>query len=460
MVEELMNLDAIAQAELVRSGEVTALELVEGAISRIEQTEDLNVVTGLNFDLARRRAAAALEGPLAGVPFLIKDLTPYPGFRHTMGSRLFADNVAQESTPLSQRFDEAGLVVLGKTTTSELGLLGSTESLLSGASRNPWDPTRSAGGSSGGSAAAVAARIVPMAHATDGGGSIRIPAAMNGVFGLKPSSRRTFNAGTDDLEGLVVDHCVSWSVRDSALLLSLTEQPIAGLPPVGFVDGPTSERMTIGVYRTSLMGRFPSSAVDAAVESTVRLCRDLGHRVVDIRPPAVDGPAISDAFFTLAGAALTQLSAGLESVFGRSIGADDLEPFTLGLIRRFQAAGPAAVERAHQTLSRCERAMNDLVEPYDAVLSPTIPIDLPPLGFLAPNLDTDELIDRTEYLAGYTAIHNMAKVPAMSVPLNGDDRGWPIGSHFAASYGDEAKLLRLAYELEAAAPWRARHPKK
>lgn len=189
MTQELFRLDATAQAELVRTGEVSALELLDATVARIEQLEPrVHALAAHDFDAARRRAALAPEGPLGGVPFLVKDLVAYPGLRHAMGARLFALNVPTEGSPYTERLDAAGLIVFGKTTVSELGLLGSTETRLEGVTRNPWDLARSAGGSSGGAAAAVASGMVPLAHASDGGGSIRGPAAMNGLFGFMPSS--------------------------------------------------------------------------------------------------------------------------------------------------------------------------------------------------------------------------------------------------------------------------------
>ena len=458
MNDDFRNIDAIGQAELVRSGQVSAAELVEAAIQRIEGHADLNALAATNFDAARERARQSPQGPLAGVPFLIKDLIPYPRLRHSLGSRLFAQNVPADPTPLSQRFDDVGLIVLGKTTTSELGLLGSTETLLEGVTRNPWCQTRSAGGSSGGSAAAVAARLVPMAHANDGGGSIRIPAAINGVFGLKPSGGRIVSAGIDDMGGLLSEHCVSWSVRDSALLLSLTEQPLPNQRRVGFVDGPTPERMKIGVYSSTLMGQAPESVIAASLEKTAALCRQLGHEVIDMAPPELSGPDISAAFFTMAGSGIQQLAKMVEPILGRRVGSQELEPFTLALLAWFEGLDDGALDRAQRVVEQCEVEMARVLDEFDVVLCPTIPIEPPELGTLSPSLARTVILERTERLAGYTPIHNMAKVPGMNVPLHWTDDGLPIGSHFAARFGGEATLLKLAYELEYAAPWRNRTP--
>lgn len=459
MSNELANLDAIAQAQLVKTGQVSALELVDAAIARIEAVEpDLHALAAVDFEGARRRALSPPRGPLGGVPFLVKDVIVYPGLRHALGSRLFANNIASTPTPYSRRLDAAGLIVIGKTTTSEFGLLGSTETLLEGVTHNPWDPSRSAGGSSGGSAAAVASRMVPFAHASDGGGSIRIPAAMNGLFGFMPGAGRVVASSPGNLQGILIDHCVSWSVRDSALLLSLTEQTGTGTPPTGFVTGPSKKRLRIGVYTRTLMGEQPSDPIQAALQSTVAICTRIGHEIVESDPPPVNGPAIRDAFFTVAGGSLAQLFDSMEPMLGRPVGEQDVEPFTLSLVEWFRSLRPTAMEEAMKTFAEVRRQMAGFLDRYDVTLCPTIPVELFELGTLAPVLGFAELIRRTEQLAGYTPVHNMAGVPAMSVPLHVGSHGWPIGSQFAAASGGEATLLGLAYELEAAMPWRDRRP--
>ena len=462
MHDELARLDATAQAELVRTGELSCLELVDAAIARIERLEpEIRALATHDFDAARARAADMPGGPqaraLAGVPFLIKDLIPYPGLRYALGVRLFETGLPANPSPLSERLDAAGLVVLGKSTTSEMGLLGSTETLLHGITHNPWHRERSAGGSSGGAAAAVAAGMVPMAHASDGGGSIRIPAAMNGLFGFKPGADRVVPAGVENMNGLVVEHCVSWSVRDSALLLSLTER--ADQPePVGHIRGPDRERLRIGYYRHTLMGQEPCESALSALQATIALCRELGHELIEVSPPAIDGAVISRGFFTLAGAAMAQVTAIVESRIGRAIGADDLEPFTLALLQWFRQLPADAATLAVQQLAQAGQQMRAFLDQVDVALCPTTPVEVYPLGTLAPTLERELLLQRTETLAGYTPIHNIAGVPAMSVPLFVDGAGLPLGSHFAAGPGGEARLLALAYELEAARPWADRRP--
>ncbi len=459
-MNDFSQLDAVAQAGLVARGEVSALELVESAIRRIEALEPkIHALASHDFAAARARAAQRPSGPLGGVPFLVKDLLMYPGQRCAMGSRLFRSNIANQGSPYTERLDAAGLITLGKSTTSEFGLLGSTETLLEGVTRNPWDLSRSATGSSGGAAAAVASGMVPVAHASDGGGSIRIPAAVCGLFGFLPGRGRLVSAGAAMPFDLLRDHCVSRSVRDSALLLSLTEERSGSAgPPVGYVERPLTRRLRIGFYSRTIMGEAPAPEVQEALARTVALCTSLGHELVEAPLPALDGPVLSSAFFTVAGAAMAGLASMMQGMLGRPVGPDDLEPFTLSLIEWYRAQPGGALERAMSAMEDAGRRMRSYLEGYDATLCPTVPSAPFLLGTLSPGLDRETLIRRTETLAGYTPIHNIAGVPAMSVPLFTAPEGWPIGSHFAARQGAEATLLGLAYQLEEAAPWRGRWP--
>lgn len=460
MTRELWKLDAMSQAALVRQGEVSALELVDAAIARIEALDPaLHALESDNFEAARALARNPPDGPLRGVPFLMKDLLPYPGLPCTMGSRLFRQHIPSEGSDYTARLQASGLIPLGKTTTSEFGLLGSTESLLSGITRNPWNRALSATGSSGGSACAVASGMVPVAHASDGGGSIRIPASACGLFGLKPSRGRCVAPGQSFAYDMLCDHFVTRSVRDSALLLSLLESERPALDArLGYVSEPIQRSLRIGVYQTTACGDSPTHEVSAALFQTVALCQELGHHVEEIAPPSVDGPALSEAFFTLAGQGMSQLSRMMTPVLGRAPGPDELEPFTLALIAWYASLPADSVARAIAALDRASATYRAFLSSYDVVLSPTIPSPPPPLATLAPSLPRELLVKRTEYLAGYTPLASIAGVPAMSVPLCMTPSGLPIGSHFVASLGAESLLLRLAYQLEQAASWHDRWP--
>jgi amidase len=323
MSDEVLERDGLGQAKLIRKGEISAPELMEATIRRIERINpEVNALASYDFDLALERSRkGAGEGPFAGVPFLMKDLISYPGLPLSMGSRLFAGNMGQESSPYVERIDSSGLIVLGKSATSEFGLLGSTETALLGITRHPLLPGYSASGSSGGAAAAVSSGMVPLAHGDDAGGSLRIPASVHGLFALKPGAGRIVPAlsAENEFVNLVTEHCITRSVRDSAALLAWTERrnEEGSLPPVGFVEEPIRRNLRIGVYRTTLMGELPEPELLEALNRTVRLCESLGHRVEEVPPPPVDGEALSRSFFTVAGSAMSQLSLFMEGILGK-----------------------------------------------------------------------------------------------------------------------------------------------
>jgi amidase len=410
----------------------------------------LHSVVTSDFEAARRRAARGVSGPFAGVPFLFKDVCPYPGLRCSFGARLFSRNVPEQGSPFTERADAAGLLTVGKSATSELGMIGSTETLLEGVTHNPWGLTLSASGSSGGAAAAVAAGIVPLAHASDGGGSLRGPAASAGVFGLKPSRGRTVPSSLtpSPYDSLLSDGCISRSVRDTALFLSLVEAE-GPLPRLGYVGEPGPGALRIGYHSTTLLGSEPESECLRALESSVALCRELGHLVEPAAAPRVDGRALSAAYFAFAGSALVAMVELLEPMLGRALGSEDLEPFTLQLIAAARVHGVDV----RGCFEAATRAYLDALAPYDVLLTPTYATCPWQLGWLSPLLPRDELIARTEQAVCYTPVHNIAGCPAMSVPLHWSAGGLPIGSHFAAAPGREALLLGLAYQLEQARPW-------
>ncbi len=454
----LARLDGVAQAALVARGEFERSELLDGFVERLEAMNPL-IHAVPTVDVERARAAKVPAGPFAGVPFLVKDVTPYPGLRWSMGSRLFARNVAAQSTPYCGRIDEAGLVTIGKTATSEMGLLGSTETLLEGVTHNPWDLSCSAAGSSGGAAAAVAAGIVPLAHANDGGGSIRIPASVTGLFGFKPSRGRCAAASPPtEFGALVSDHCISRSVRDSALFLSLTEERDTALPPLGYVREPIARSLLIATWTRTLLGDEPEPAVRRAHDEAVALCVSLGHRVEPVAPPAIDGPALGDAFFLVAGSAVAGVVEMVDRMRGHPVQRDELEPFSWSLVEELERRGPGALVEARAVFASATQRYLAAIGAYDVVLTPTLAVAPWRIGYLSPILPREELIRRTGRAVGYTPIHNVAGCPAMSVPLHWTEQGLPVGTHFAAAHGADALLLGLAHQLEAARPWRDRWP--
>lgn len=452
--DEFSGMDAMAQASLVRKKKVSSLELVDAAITRIESVNgQVNAVVTEFFDMARAAAKGKLpDSPLSGVPYLIKDLDDVKGTRHTSGSRLFASVISEKTSPVPESALRAGMVVLGKTNTPEFGLLGTTEGLLLGACHNPWNLGHSTGGSSGGAAAAVASGMLPVAHASDGGGSIRIPASACGVFGMKPSRGR-MNIGLKMAADIGVENCVSRTVRDSAMVFSLSED--AGpLKPVGFISGPSKKRLKIAFGTMNYYGKEPHEDVKAAVEATAKLCAGLGHEIVEAKNP-VDGDAFIDAFLTVWASGPAELVALAKS---KGLKPEDvLEPWTIGLAEFYARKPKDSLQTSLAFFAQAERQVNAFMANYDAWLTPVLQTPAPKLGQQAPTVDFDTLYERTVQYVSYTPLHNVAGTPAMSVPLGFAKDGLPIGSQFAAAMGGEGLLYALAHELEAAQPWIGKH---
>jgi amidase len=450
----LARLDALAQAELCARGELSAAEAWQACQSRIAALNPLlRAVITLNDEPVRERA-----GPLHGVPFLMKDSSPWPGMRWTLGARLFSTRVTAQQTEYGKRLEDAGLVCIGKSALSEFGLLASTESLLEGVTHNPWQLERSPLGSSGGSAVAVAAGIVPLAHANDGGGSIRAPASACGVFGFKPSRGRTVvaNRSGSDFTEMTSEHCITRSVRDSAFFLALTEDRTLA-QTVGFVREPQSRRLRIGAWTQTMSGEEPQSVVLRAHEDAVALLLELGHQVEPIAAPSYD-VALAEAYYWVAGAAVANVVETVDRTRGEPVQRDELEPFTWSLVEAVEAGGPAVLPRARATFVESVAAYRAATRGYDVILTPTLGTEPNVVGHLSPVLPRTTLLERTSRLLAYTPIHNIAGCPAMSVPLYWSEGGLPIGAHLAAAPGADALLLGLAYELERARPWHGRWP--
>jgi amidase len=455
-------LDGIGSAELIRSGQASAADVVEAAIGRIERLNPrLAAVCAPCFDRARERVRPGRpEGPFGGVPYLLKDLLEYPGVRYAAGSRMLASNVSNWRSPYLDATEAAGLVVLGKTATPEFGLTATTEPLLGEPTRNPWNPRFSPGGSSGGSAAAVAARLVPFAHGNDGGGSIRIPASMCGLFGLKPSrGRQPASQRTALPADILVDHCVSRSVRDSALLLALTERrdPGARVPPVGHVKQTDRRRLRIGVTTLNPYGRDAEAEVREAVLDVTSLCEALGHQVVEADWP-LSGEEFAEHFMAVWTASAAGVAGLCRTRTGRDPDASVLEPWTLGLAAEFAHKPAAALPDALAYFKRLAADYARAFHGYDVFLSPVVRWARVLLGELAPTRDYEALRADLLDFASYTAAANAAGVPAMTVPLGWTPDGLPVGSQFTAALGGEATLLALALELERARPWAGRRP--
>src|SRR5437867_7037371 len=456
-------------AELVKQGKTTPSELLEAAIERVEARNGaVNAVTMKLYDYGRQVITDGVpDGPFKGVPFLLKDLTAsLAGVKMTRGSKFFADTPPPTAdSEHVKRLKRAGLVIFGRTNTCELGLSLTCEPQLYGPTKSPWDTTRISGGSSGGAAASVGARMLPMAHASDGFGSIRAPAACCGVVGLKPTrGRNTMAPYTGEgLAGCSTEHAVTLTVRDTAALLDATAGAGPGDPYVAPAPArpyPAEIGATPGRLRTAWTAKTPNGAkveresLDALAD-TVRLCADLGHDV-EAADPEIDGAAIVPTFLTLAAANTVVNLAGHPT--GKKAGPSDVERVTWATAQRGERVSAADYVRATQTMHRLGRQMAVFHARYDVLLTPGLATLPPKLGFIDMMLDDfDEYWRRVFHFSPFTVWFNLTGQPAMMLPL-GHAQGLPIAVQLVARFGDEATLFRLGSQLEAARPWFERRP--
>ncbi len=487
---EYLEQDGLGLAGLIRRKEISPREVLEAAIERIEALNPrLNAVVHKMYEEAEKALENLPQGPFAGVPFLLKDLEEaYRGHPLTAGSRAYRDYIPDYDSETVRRYKAAGFLILGKTNTPELGLLAYTEPRLFGPTRNPWDPSRTTGGSSGGSAAAVAAGMVPMASAGDGGGSIRIPASHCALFGLKPSRGRTPTGPKRGLlwHGAAVLHALTRSVRDSAAVLDLLTPPEPGSP---FLI-PPPERPFLeevgrdpGSLRIALDTRSPlGTPVDPecirAAEEAARLLEALGHTVEEARPP-IDGLALAKSYLTLYLAWVAAEARRIRAQFGPGR-LRDLEPQTLTLARLGEAVPAAELSLALEEWDRAARALGRFFQGYDLYLTPTVARPPIRIGALNPPPLLERLLDllnrfpsgglyrrsglieriALENLAAtpFTQLANLTGVPAVSLPLHWTKEDLPLGVQLLAPFGEEARLIRVSAQLEAARPWSNRRP--
>jgi len=471
-MNDIAFLDATAQAELVRTRQVKPIELVEAAIERIERLNpQLNAVVTEMYDIARKAANGKLpDGPFTGVPFLLKDLgAAYGGVRQTSGSRFTKDWISPIDTELTRRQKAAGLIICGKTNTPEFGLVPTTEPVLFGPTRNPWNTGRTTGGSSGGSAAAVASGMVPMAHANDGGGSIRIPASCCGLFGLKTTRARTTQGPLtgDSMSGLTVEHAVTRSVRDSAALLDATCGPMPGDPyvapaprrPFLLEVGADAGHLRIGFSTASPSGTAVHADCVAAVKDAARLCEDLGHHVEEAAPNVQATEQIMQAFIAIWASGN---AAGIDRwavAMGKTPTEDQFEPVTWALYQQGKTITGGDYLIAVSVLQTITRQVAAFYDKYDLWLTPTLGSPPVPLGYLLEDpTRADGDISRAAEFVPFTPLINATGQPAASIPLFWNDEGLPIGVHFVAPYGDEATIFRIAAQLEEARPWAHKRP--
>jgi len=469
---EYASYDGLGLADLIRNQEVTAADLAELALAGVQKINpQINAVIEVYHECADKADELRLPAaPFGGVPIFLKDLgATEAGKPQKMGSRLATGYIAATDAYLTTRFREAGTIICGRTTTPELGFAATTESILTGATRNPWDLNLIAGGSSGGSAAAVAAGIVPVAHASDGGGSIRIPAACCGVVGLKPSRGRvTCGPDADEgLFGLVQEFIVSRSVRDTAAMLDAVSRPAPGdpfiivqprQPYLKAVNAP-AEKLRIAFSAESWGGVEVNPEIAAALKSIARLCADMGHAVEAARPQFDLEPyfkALGILWNTSIGYSCDQLAQKM----GRPVDPRHLEPVTLKVYEKSRKISAADVIGARAALNVTRRTVGTFFEKYDLLLTPTT-AQLPvALGTIHQNQDValEDWYAGTAQFNAFTSLFNATGLPAISLPLCQSAAGLPLGVQFAAGFGQEDLLIRVASAFEQALPWSGRRP--
>lgn len=464
--------DGLGLASLIAKRQITPLELLNAVRQRLDSVNPkINAVAHVFFDKAEAQIKQGLpNGPFAGVPFVLKDLgQQLAGTITSYGSRVFKDNTPDFDSTLVSRYKQAGLVIFAKTTSPEFGLTTTTESVLLGKTHNPWNLERTSGGSSGGSSALVASRVVPMAHGSDGGGSIRIPASCCGLFGLKPTRGRVPMGPTqfESWNGCSHHHALTISVRDSAALLDASAGVELGSPyfspppPRPFLKevgaDPGKLRIALAVATpagTPLDPECKKAAIEAA-----KLCESLGHRIEEAHLPFEDA-WMREAFLIVLRVSLARTLDDAAKSLGRPVTEKDVEPVTWLTAQAGRAISSIAYSRAIATMHQVGLAMAKFHEKYDVIVSPTLAKPPVPLGVLSlsPKSIADYGRDVTEF-GPHTALYNVTGQPSMSLPLHWSPEGLPIGVMFSARFGDDAMLLRLASQLEKAKPWAGTRPK-
>ena len=447
--------DATEIAQLIARHEVSATEVIEAAIARAEKVNaELNAIETADFDRALLSVVNPVRGPFSGVPTFIKDNTDVAGLPTGHGSEAVTPKVATADAQIARMVRNTGLVTLGKSTLPEFGLNATTEYMTRPPTRNPWNPAYSSGASSGGAAALVAAGVVPIAHANDGGGSIRIPAACCGIVGLKPTRGRFPVGPTERLMpvNIAVEGVITRSVRDTARFYQAAERTYAApdMPEIGRVEGPGSKRLRVGVVYDSINGALTDDDTRAVVLDTVNLLTSLGHEVIEMDPPV--HPKFEEDFTTywkLLGFVLRRFAG---QVYGVSIDAKKFDGLTRGLAADY----PRNAHKTAATVIRLRRSATDYARVFrnwDVVISPVLAHSVPEIGWLSPALPFDVLFPRLLQYVAFTPLNNACGAPAVSLPLGTSSTGLPIGVQFAAAHGAERTLLELAYELEEAQPW-------
>jgi amidase/6-aminohexanoate-cyclic-dimer hydrolase len=464
--------DALGLAELIAKKQIAPIELLNAVRQRVETLNPkLNAFCHLFFDRAEEQIKQGLPaGPFRGVPFALKDLGQYlKGTITSAGSRVWKDQIADYDSTLVTRYKQAGLVIFGKTASPELGLTTTTESVLYGQTRNPWNLERTSGGSSGGASSAVAARILPMAHASDGGGSIRIPASCAGLFGLKPTRGRApmGPAQFEGWNGLSAHHAVTISVRDSAALLDVSAGAELGSPyypppqqrPFLKEVGVDPGKLRIALITDSPAGTTVDPECVRAATEAAKLCESFGHKVEEAKWP-MDAQAMRGAFLTIINVSVARALDDAATRLGRAVTDKDVEPVTWAMAEQGRNTNVIVYSRAIATIHQIGLTMARFQQTYDVILNPTLGKPPAPLGVLSLSpKDMRAFTKEITEFSPFTSVYNVTGQPSMSVPLHWTPDGLPVGVMFSARFGDEATLFRLASQLEKAKPWAGKRPK-
>lgn len=473
MTDPLAILDATAQAELVRTKEISPLELVDAAINRIEKLNpQLNAIIHPLFQKAREEAAEGLSnGPFCGVPFLIKDVVCHTaGDPFHMGSQILKNYnyIASEDSALARRYRQAGFIFVGKTNTPEFATSATTEPLAYGPTLNPWNVLHSPGGSSGGSAAAVAAGLTAVAHGNDMGGSIRIPSGYCGLVGLKPTrARNTLAPNFGEYWGMLThEHVLTRSVRDTAGILDATAYPETGDPYMApppqrawrHEVGADPGRLKIG-FRTQGMEttQLPTDC-SAAVQHTARLLESLGHSVEEDTLSALEDERLMSGMGVVMASAIARDVQRINTLLGIDVGPENMEPMNAMLYEMGRAITASDYLKAVEELQGYSRRLCVWWSDWDLLLTPTSALVTPKIGELAPNAEFEKLFSKQRLASFFTSPFNVTGQPAISLPLYWTDTGLPVGIQLVAGYGREDILIRVASQLEEAQPWSERKP--
>lgn len=468
--KEYDEYDAIGLAELVKKKEVSAEELLDEAIQRTEKVNgQTNAVVLKHYDEAKAMIEKGLpDGPFTGVPYLLKDLhVLLTGTKTTYGSKFFKDYVADHNSTLVDRYLEAGLVIFGKTNSPEFGLTVTTEPELYGPTRNPWNLDHSAGGSSGGAASAVASGILPMANASDGGGSIRIPASCCGLVGLKPTRART-PMGPDRGEGWAgqsISHCVSKSVRDSAALLDATSgfapgDPYAPTEPSGTflsANGRDPGKLKIALHLPTDTVKIDDDVI-SSIKNTAKLCESLGHHVVEASPQP-DNEALSEAIGVIISANVALALQQRADALGTEVTPDVVEHITYRMYENGKEFSADQYAKATLINHQAGRVLGNFMEKYDLILSPVLakpPVKIGEIDMSSPDIAT--YIERLSSYSSFTGLYNQTGQPSISLPLGFSDNDLPIGSMFTSKFGNDELLISIASQIEKAEPWADKKP--